>query len=662
MNIPEFETLLGFKLDKFQIDAINEIIAGKSVFVQAPTGSGKTVIAEFALRLCLEENSTIFYTSPIKALSNQKFEEFKRKINFENIGIITGDISESENAKVVVMTTEILRNMIYSNRVPSTLKIVVLDEVHYINDKERGRVWEETIMKLDPNIRLVCLSATVSNARELVSWISKIHAPMKLITSTHRPVPLSGTFIHGNNSLRLETLHLGTKDSSDSKNSKSQIVKTFNKTQSVPYVEDVVEYLDKKKKLPAIYFIFSRKGCMNTFQMLLEDGIRLTSPSETEEIDEITSSMIKDIDRHTLQTLDFDSFSEGLRQGIAVHHAGVFPLFKKCVELLFEKGLIKIVFATETMALGLNMPAKSVVLESMLKRDSYGPRLLTPLEFVQIAGRAGRRGIDTEGFVYILCDRRYPFGTVEKIVASRNFKISSQFNPSYNTILNLLKYSDLNSLLSLFEKSFANYSNQRSIYDKEIVKRRISLLKKFGYLTKENNLTQKGSVLSEIHLENDLLILEMLYNMDTRKISAVSLGSLIASTISVKTNNFRFNTSPRYLQNHFHITSNELIEMYKKLCILKNNIDEIEAQRGIETSDKLLNSNVLVMYMWSKGLDLGLCLDASGLEVGDFIRLAKQTLSVLEQISISFSSSHISKIALNASRLIDRGIVTLSPT
>ncbi len=662
MKIPEFESLLGFNLDKFQVDAINEIIAGKSVFVQAPTGSGKTVIAEFALRLCLEEKSTIFYTSPIKALSNQKFEEFKRKINFADIGIMTGDVSEAENAQVVVMTTEILRNMIYSKRVPTTLKMVVLDEVHYINDKERGRVWEETIMKLDPNVRLVCLSATVSNARELVSWISKIHAPMKLISSTHRPVPLGGTFIYGNNSLRFETLHLGATDSSASRNDRSQNFKSFNKVPSAPYVEDVVEYLDKKKKLPAIYFIFSRKGCTNTFQMLLEDGIRFTNPSEVQEIEEITASMTGDIDRNTLKTLDFDSFSEGLKNGIAVHHAGVFPLFKKCIELLFEKGLIKIVFATETMALGLNMPAKSVVLESMLKRDSYGPRLLTPLEFVQIAGRAGRRGIDTEGFVYVLCDRRYPFNTVEKIVASRNFKIASQFNPSYNTILNLLKYSDLKSLLSLFEKSFANYSNQHSTYDKEVVKRRIALLKKFGYLTKDNQLTQKGSVLSQIHLENDLLILEMLYKLDTRKISAVSLGSLIASTISAKTNNFRFNTSPKYLQNHFHITSNELIEMYKKLNILKNNIDEIELQSGIETSDKLLNSNVLVMYMWSKGLDLGLCLDTSGLEVGDFIRLSKQTLNVLDQISTSFSSSHISKIALRAYRLIDRGIVTLSPT
>ena len=451
-----------FELDDFQKEACKCISEGKSVVVCAPTGAGKTVIAEHAINCALEKCEKVFYTTPLKALSNQKYNDFAEKYGHDKVGLLTGDTSINRNAQIVVMTTEVFRNMLYGTNFGSVtdnlknVKYVILDEVHYMNDEQRGTVWEESIIYCPTNVQIVALSATVANADKLTEWINTVHSKTELINTDFRPVPLR--FYYFDSSQPNTLLPLLTPNGTLNKKIKPE-KKEFKRGKAVQKkntVKDVVRNLHEKNMLPAIYFTFSRKKCDE--QMEKCASLCLVTKKEQEEIKQI-------IDEYIAENpyLYKNKHIEYLLLGVASHHAGLLPGWKMLVEKLFQKGLIKVVFATETLAAGINMPARSTVISSISKRTDSGHRTLTPSEFLQMSGRAGRRGMDEIGYVVIVGT---PFQTPEEVaelVLSDANPLESKFSPSYSMVLNLLQRFTLEEAKELVLKSFGYFSSSTRI-------------------------------------------------------------------------------------------------------------------------------------------------------------------------------------------------------
>ena len=451
-----------FELDDFQKDACRCITDGKSVVVCAPTGAGKTVIAQHAIHCALEQGKKVFYTTPLKALSNQKYNDFSEKYGIDKVGLLTGDTSINRGAQIVVMTTEVFRNMLYGTNFGSVtdnlkdVKYVILDEVHYMNDEQRGTVWEESIIYCPTNVQIVALSATVANADKLTEWINTVHSRTELINTDFRPVPLR--FYYFDSSQPNTLLPLLTPNGTLNKKIKPE-KKEFKRGKAVQKrntVKDVVRNLHEKNMLPAIYFTFSRKKCDE--QMEKCASLCLVTPKEQEEIRQIIDDYITEN-----PYLYKNKHIEYLMLGVASHHAGLLPGWKVLVEKLFQKGLIKVVFATETLAAGINMPARSTVISSISKRTDNGHRTLTPSEFLQMSGRAGRRGMDEIGYVVIVGT---PFQTPEEVaelVLSDANPLESKFSPSYSMVLNLLQRFTLDEAKELVLKSFGYFSSNSRI-------------------------------------------------------------------------------------------------------------------------------------------------------------------------------------------------------
>lgn len=451
-----------FELDDFQKDACRCITDGKSVVVCAPTGAGKTVIAQHAIHCALEQGKKVFYTTPLKALSNQKYNDFSEKYGIVKVGLLTGDTSINRGAQIVVMTTEVFRNMLYGTNFGSVtdnlkdVKYVILDEVHYMNDEQRGTVWEESIIYCPTNVQIVALSATVANADKLTEWINTVHSRTELINTDFRPVPLR--FYYFDSSQPNTLLPLLTPNGTLNKKIKPE-KKEFKRGKAVQKrntVKDVVRNLHEKNMLPAIYFTFSRKKCDE--QMEKCASLCLVTPKEQEEIRQIIDDYIAEN-----PYLYKNKHIEYLMLGVASHHAGLLPGWKVLVEKLFQKGLIKVVFATETLAAGINMPARSTVISSISKRTDNGHRTLTPSEFLQMSGRAGRRGMDEIGYVVIVGT---PFQTPEEVaelVLSDANPLESKFSPSYSMVLNLLQRFTLEEAKELVLKSFGYFSSNYRI-------------------------------------------------------------------------------------------------------------------------------------------------------------------------------------------------------
>lgn len=451
-----------FELDDFQKDACNCITNGKSVVVCAPTGAGKTVIAEHAIHCALQEGKKVFYTTPLKALSNQKFNDFSEKYGADKVGLLTGDSSFNRNAQIVVMTTEVFRNMLYGTNFGSVtdnlkdVRYVILDEVHYMNDEQRGTVWEESIIYCPTNVQIIALSATVANADKLTDWINTVHPRTELINTDFRPVPLR--YYYFDSSQPNTILPLLTPSGALNKKIKPE-KKQFKRGKPVQkrnVVKDVVRNLHEKDMLPAIYFTFSRKKCDE--QMESCAGLSLVTPKEQEEIRQIIDDYIAEN-----PYLYKNKHIEYLLQGVASHHAGLLPGWKVLVEKLFQKGLIKVVFATETLAAGINMPARSTVISSISKRTDNGHRTLTPSEFLQMSGRAGRRGMDEVGYVTIVGTAFQTPEEVAELVLSDANPLESKFSPSYSMVLNLLQRFSLEEAKELVLKSFGYFSSNSRI-------------------------------------------------------------------------------------------------------------------------------------------------------------------------------------------------------
>ncbi|WP_329090331.1 DEAD/DEAH box helicase [Actinomadura citrea] len=480
----DFRTLYDFELDAFQLEACQALEDGSGVLVAAPTGSGKTVVGEFAVHLALTGGTKCFYTTPIKALSNQKYADLVRRYGPEKVGLLTGDNSVNGEAPIVVMTTEVLRNMLYAgSQTLAGLAFVVMDEVHYLADRFRGAVWEEVIIHVPDSVRIVALSATVSNAEEFGEWLHEVRGDTAVIVDEHRPVPLFQHMLVGT---RLYDLFVDTGKGGD-RQARLNPQLTRMAVEEVrrakvnqgrrtgrrraprpqrfrpPARPDVIERLERAGLLPAITFIFSRAGCDAAVLQCLHAGIRLTSKEEAEEIRAHAELRTADIATEDLRILGYGDFREALERGVAAHHAGMLPTFKEIVEELFTRGLIKAVFATETLALGINMPARTVVIEKLDKWNGEAHVDLTPGEYTQLTGRAGRRGIDVEGHAVVVWGPNVEPASVAGLAGTRTYPLNSSFRPSYNMAVNLVGAVGNERARTLLEESFAQFQADRAV-------------------------------------------------------------------------------------------------------------------------------------------------------------------------------------------------------
>jgi ATP-dependent RNA helicase HelY len=505
-HLQDFRARLAFDLDPFQLEACQSLEAGHSVLVAAPTGAGKTIVAEFAVHLALAEpRAKVFYTTPMKALSNQKFSELAAEHGSDKVGLLTGDSNINSSARVVVMTTEVLRNMLYADSpLLRDLTYVVMDEVHYLADRFRGAVWEEVIIHLPPEVRMVSLSATVSNAEEFGDWLQAVRGDTDVIVSEERPVPLeqhvlvrsklldlfeTSTLVHGEGSdarVNPELTRLTGSQDRAAGSYRHQTVgrpgkgkrRDFDRTQSrgaPPSGDrlfgdrmgrgDLVKLLRSRNLLPAIFFIFSRVGCDAAVEQVARSDVRLTEGWERDEIRSIVEERCRAIPDSDLAVLGYWGWLDGLERGLAAHHAGMLPIFKEIVEELFQRKLLKVVFATETLALGVNMPARTVVIEKLEKFNGEARVQLTPGEYTQLTGRAGRRGIDVEGHAVIQWTGGVDPRAVASLASRRTYPLHSSFRPTYNMAVNLIQQFGRTRTREVLEQSFAQFQADRAVVD-----------------------------------------------------------------------------------------------------------------------------------------------------------------------------------------------------
>jgi len=529
-QIDAFAKSFEFPLDDFQLRACEAVALGRGVLLAAPTGAGKTIVGEFAVFMALATGRKAFYTTPIKALSNQKYADLVRRHGADNVGLLTGDSSINGEAPVVVMTTEVLRNMMYAGS-PTLrgLGFVVMDEVHYLADRLRGAVWEEVIIHLPEDVQVVSLSATVSNAEEFGAWLGEVRGNTEVIVEELRPVPLWQHMMVGQNLYDLfadgpssATAIEGVPTVSDPTRVNPDLLERirggdrtaghdgFGRARGTegrpwsggggrdrgrrtpggraggggaggsgaggpatgrqggrfgggPSRSEVIERLDRDGLLPAITFIFSRIGCNSAVSQLLANGMRLIPQAEGERIRRTVEERIQGLADEDLGVLGYWEFVEGLTRGFAAHHAGMLPTFREIVEELFTAGRIRAVFATETLALGINMPARSVVLERLVKFNGETHADITPAEFTQLTGRAGRRGIDIEGHAVVLYNRGLDPLAVGGLASTRTYPLRSSFRPTYNMAVNLVGQVGRETSRDILETSFAQFQADRAV-------------------------------------------------------------------------------------------------------------------------------------------------------------------------------------------------------
>jgi ATP-dependent RNA helicase HelY len=479
-----FRAGFSFALDDFQADGCHSLELGSSVLVCAPTGSGKTVVGEFAVHLALATGRKCFYTTPIKALSNQKFHDLGDRFGVGNVGLLTGDTVINSAAPILVMTTEVLRNMLYAGSTALVdLAYVVMDEVHYLGDRFRGAVWEEVIIGLPESVQVAALSATVSNAEEFGDWLRTVRGDTDIVVHEQRPVPLWQHMLVGHRlfdlfsdastntvdpQLQRFITERTTRDSQagyDRSRRRSGAARPSRRGFRPTAYSEVADRLDRDGLLPMIVFIFSRAGCDAAVRQCVAAGTRLTTTDEREEIRRIVEIRTSELASDDLDALGYWEWLDGLQRGVAAHHAGLIPAFKETVEELFTRGLVRAVFATETLALGINMPARTVVLDRLRKFNGDSHVDITPGEYTQLTGRAGRRGIDIEGHAVVLWSPQIEPAVVAGLASTRTYPLRSSFRPSYNMAVNLIATVGRSAARELLESSFAQFQVDRSVVD-----------------------------------------------------------------------------------------------------------------------------------------------------------------------------------------------------
>lgn len=784
-RLREFAANLSFDLDPFQRAACGALDEGRSVLVAAPTGAGKTVVAEFAVHLAMQSaDEKVFYTTPIKALSNQKYQEFVETWGARNVGLLTGDTNINSSARIVVMTTEVLRNMLYADSpLLDRLAYVVMDEVHYLADRFRGAVWEEVIIHLPEEVRLVSLSATVSNAEEFGDWLQAVRGDTDVIVSEQRPVPLEQHVLAGGKLVDLfdssgqaathrvnpELQRLARaggrsiRGRSERGRRGSDRGRFHQGGQGSGRIDrpDVVALLHSKHLLPAIVFIFSRAGCDQAVRQVLRSGIRLTDTAERDEIRAIVEERARMLRDDDLAVLGYWEWLEGLQRGVAAHHAGMLPTFKEIVEDLFQRKLLKVVFATETLALGVNMPARSVVLEKLEKFNGEARVPITPGEYTQLTGRAGRRGIDVEGHSVIQWVDGLDPEAVASLASRRSYPLNSSFSPTYNMAVNLVDQFGRERTRQVLELSFAQFQADRAVVDLArtlrkqedsmagfekamqchlgdfgeyaAMRRRISdlerqqakgnpthaqrermqrelaaerkrlrahpchgcaereqharwaerwwrlkrdhddlsrqirtrtgqvakrfdrvaeVLEQLGYLESDGQgglvSTAAGRTLKRIYGERDLLVAESLRRglwdgLDIAGIAAMAASLVYEPRRDDRGMQFRLPKGP------FRVAFDRTTDAWSEL-------DDVERDHRLPGTEQPSPALASAMHAWARGAALADVLSETELAAGDFVRLAKQVIDLLDQVSI-VADAELGATARAAIDAVRRGVV-----
>lgn len=621
-------------LDQFQEDAVKAIDKDKSIIVSAPTGCGKTVIAEYAVEKAMQENKKVIYTSPIKALSNQKFRDFREMFGDDKVGIQTGDVVINPNASLLVMTTEIFRNIIYSseNRV-GDISYVVFDEIHFLDDPDRGTVWEECIILAPKNIKFICLSATVPNIKQLAAWMSSVRdEDFEVIVETKRPVPLKH-FVFSNQQGAIPCEDIRKK------------LKTGKKTYTKPSSRKVIEHALNNKTYPILYFCFSRRVCEE--KAFLNRNCNLLTSDEKREISILVEDLVEKYNLNEYERLK--DMRELWENGIAYHHAGILPAAKEIVERLFTTGLIKMLFCTETFALGINMPANTVIFDSLEKFNGVDFSYLSTRGYLQMAGRAGRRGLDSVGYVYSLVDPGYVnLCETDRIFSGKSEKIESRFFASYSSVLNLYTRLGEDSF-DVFKKSFKNYSSgvfqccKSYKKDEQQIRNRIKFLKENGFI-KNKSLTNKGKLATAVN-GYEIQAAELYYSRSFDDCKPEDLCVLLAALI----------TESKDKDKAIFNAEHKKPKLYGEQVIRK--LREKEIKCNIENPIKLLDFSLSKpIYAWARGGSLKV-LESYDVSEGDIIRVLRMTIQLLKTIKNNIDDPIIKEKLRDAILLINRGVV-----
>jgi ATP-dependent RNA helicase HelY len=675
-----------YELDRFQEEAIAILDEGRSVLVAVPTGSGKTMVAEYAIHLALEQGRRAFYTSPLKALSNQKFGDLGERLGTGAVGLLTGDNSINPDAQVIVMTTEVLRNMIYAD--PSRVDdvaYVVLDEVHYLEDRYRGAVWEEVILNAPAHVELVCLSATVSNAEELAGWISSVRGSAGAVIEERRPVSLEHlfavgdrgaerihlfpTFVHGRPNPAAQSLEDRAKKAANA----FRHVRAGGRSRARLYRPrrfEVIERLQELDLLPAIYFVFSRAGCDDAVRHCLDSGLRLSNPDERRRAREIAEQHVEPLSDEDLDLLGYDRLVAGLEAGVSAHHAGMVPAFKEAVEACFEEAVVRVVFATETLALGINMPARTVVIEQLSKFNGETHEDLTPGEYTQLTGRAGRRGIDDVGYAVALWSPYHTFGEIAGLASARSRALRSSFRPTYNMTVNLVRTYPRKIAYELVGSSFAQYLTTGSL--RKQLDRVVGILTRRGYL-EGWHLTEKGERLTGIYHDADLLVCEVI---DAKLFDGLDPPSLaaLASALIYEARRGDIGSS--------RVLSAKIYRRFEQMSEIADGLRREEAASQLQVTRQPDAGFAPIAYAWAKGEHLGRLLALDGRQIsqagqrgqggrgrprpatgstlmtgGDFVRTTKQLIDLLRQLALALPGTRTGKAAAQAAEQLMRGVV-----
>ncbi len=783
-----FASMQRFDLDPFQVAGCHALEEGHSVLVAAPTGAGKTIVGEFAVHLAMcADGEKAFYTTPMKALSNQKFRELQQVYGEDAVGLLTGDTNINGNARIVVMTTEVLRNMLYADSgALRGLRYVVMDEVHFLGDRFRGAVWEEVIIHLPPEVRLVGLSATVSNAEEFGDWIDTVRGDTEVIVSEVRPVPLEQhVLVRGDllplfdersgraaaqvnqELMRIRSPHGQHHAARDRRPGRGGHRPSFSRLERIDRPA-VVELLGRASLLPAIFFIFSRAGCEAAVQQVRRAGVRLTTREERDEIRAIVDERLRTLQDEDLAVLGYWEWRENLERGVAAHHAGLLPAFKEVVEELFQRKLVKAVFATETLALGINMPARTVVLEKLEKFNGEARVAITAGEYTQLTGRAGRRGIDVEGHAVIQWTESLDPQAVAALASRRTYPLTSSFRPTYNMAVNLISQVGRERAREILESSFAQFQADRAVvgiarevkdaeeslagYEKamacergdfvsyaqlrsdlsavekenradrtapgkvrqrrqneilalrrkiqrhpchtcpdrekharwgerhaklarrttklrgqieartgnvaRVFDRVVEVLSMLEYVSVDadgtTTLTPAGATMKRIYGERDLLVAESLRRGLWSRLDAPGLAALACALVY----------EPRRDEagaGEHGLPRGAFREALSETQILWAQLDDLERDHRLPGSEPLATGLSTAMFAWARGGSLDRVLAEADLAAGDFVRWTKQTIDLLDQLSM-VAPADVAATARRALDAVRRGIVAYGTT
>lgn len=690
----DFLAALSFEPDHFQIEALDAIDEENNVIVSAPTGSGKTLIATYGIDRAFERGDKAFYTTPLKALSNQKFVELIARYGEENVGLLTGDAAIRAHAPIVVMTTEVLRNMLLTKSpLLAGLGAVILDEVHFLQDPYRGGVWEEVLILTPTSVQFICLSATVANARVLGEWIETLQGPTAVVVERHRPIKLRNHVAVVPRSDRVPKLvdllakgrvsEEGLRiDQANRRATRSRGSWSHGRHHGPPRAfgpprrNELLELLDERSMLPAIFFIFSRAGCDEAVRSLVRDGARFVSRSERIKIRTIAEHFVEEFDDDELDALGYGQWVEALEAGVAAHHAGLVPAFREAVEVLFTEGLLGVVFATETLSLGINMPARTVVLERFSKFGGAGRSTLTSGEYAQLTGRAGRRGLDEEGHAVVCYSLEASIADVARVAIAPPPDLHSSFRPTYNLACSLIPEFTRDQANAILASSFAQFEADRRSGEQrrsvaELFSRRLAVLEELHYVDGWR-LTERGQQLRAIYHEADLLIAQAQVEGAFDDLEPALLAGLLSSFIfeprrarhtpgtrTQRRSNKKKGALPDRLGQGRRRALAERAEVLSRISAMVHQVEEIHMVSRSRSVEPGLSTAV---SSWARGASLGTALDVAAADVGevspgDFVRVVRQVADLADQLSQSSSSPDVAEAARALVPMVLRSVV-----